>query len=87
MSNPRLIAEDVAQHYIEKISVEYPHSQNVRRHLRSPLLAVTRRMLLPRMDYAKVEEHNEEVGTFGGDFHSDPTFMKCKVRSMHRYLI
>lgn len=77
MSNPRLMAEDVANHYMEKISQEFPHSQNIRRHLRSPLLAVTRRILLPRIDYATAEQ-NEEVGTFGGDFHSDPTVLKCK---------
>ena len=78
MSNARLMAEDVAQHYMEKVSAQYPHSQNIKKHLRTPLLAITRRILLPRVNYAKVEQ-DEMAGTFGGGFHSDPTLMKCKV--------
>jgi hypothetical protein len=78
MSNPRLMAEDVAHHYVTKINVQYPHSKNIRRHLRTPLLAVTRRILLPRLNYAELQQ--SEVGTFGIDSHIDPTFVKGKVR-------
>lgn len=78
MTNPRLIAEDVAQQYISKRSSQFPHSKNIRRHLRLPLLAVTRRILLPRVNYSDVEQ-SQIVGSFGNDAHFDPTFAKCKV--------
>lgn len=75
MSNPRLMAEDVASHYMVKIDSRFPHSKNIRRHLRLPLLATTRRILLPRIDYAELRA---EVGTFGGVNHIDPTSAKSK---------
>mmetsp|Transcript_25375 Transcript_25375/g.29382 ORF Transcript_25375/g.29382 Transcript_25375/m.29382 type:complete len:662 (-) Transcript_25375:1156-3141(-) len=76
MSNPRLMAEDIASHYAMKLNPHYPHAKNVRRHLRSPVLALTRRILLPRINYAEVQYL--EAGSFGGNSHIDPTFLKCK---------
>lgn len=73
------MAEDVSKYYIGKVNTQYPHSENIRRHLRLPLLAVTRRILLPRINYAQVQF--SEVGTFGTDDHMDPSSMKkYKVR-------
>ncbi len=77
MSNPRLMAEDVARHYMSLLNNEYSHSNNIRRHLRLPLLAITRRILLPRINYAEVEQ--SQVESFGEGNHIDPTFIKCKV--------
>ena len=78
MSNPKLMAEDVTRHYINMIKLEYPHTKNVRRYLCLPLLAVTRRILLPRVKYAEIQQVSE-VGTFDGNSHIDPSFSKCKV--------
>jgi len=76
MSNPKLMAEDVARHYMEKISNQYTHSTNIRRYLRLPVLAITRRILLPRFNYAQMNQ--SDAGSFGADVHVDPSLMKCK---------
>ena len=69
MSNPMLMAEDVANHYIAKLSSQFPHSKNIRKHLRTPLLAITRRILLPRTDYDHHHLQSDVVGSFGGNSH------------------
>jgi hypothetical protein len=79
MSNPRLIAEDIARHFEERRNKHVPHAKNVRKHLRKPVLAVTRRILLPRLDYDDVNAvnglGNEQFGTNAG---VDPTILKAK---------
>ncbi len=85
MSNPRWMAEDVARHYMEKTNSQCTHSTNVRRYLRLPVLAITRRILLPRMNYAELQQR--EAGAFGADVHVDPSFMKCKVGRESRVFI
>ncbi len=57
MVNPRLIAEDIAKHYEAKHNPHLPHAQNVRKYLRKPVLAITRRVLLPRMNYDDIDEN------------------------------
>lgn len=74
------MAEDVANHYMVKIDSRFPHSKNIRKNLRLPLLAITRRILLPRIHYAELQ--HSEVGTFGGVNHIDPTYAKSKVREL-----
>jgi len=79
MSNPRLIAEDIAQHYKENRNEHLPHAKNIRRCLRKPVLAITRRILLPRMDYEN-DAIIQSIGNeqFGEKTNVDPTFAKGK---------
>ena len=46
MSNAQRLANDVATYYLDRLNPHESHSTNIRRHLRHPLLAVTRRILL-----------------------------------------
>ena len=61
MSNPRLVAEDVAKHYISRLNPCISHKSNVRKYLRKPILALTRRFLLPMKDYDNMEA-TQQVG-------------------------
>jgi hypothetical protein len=82
MSNPRLIAEDIAHHYEEKHNEHFPHAKNIQRYLRKPVLAITRRILLPRMNYDDIDDtilHSTCIGNepFGAaNTHVDPTLVK-----------
>ena len=85
MSNPRLVAEDIAQHYEEKCNKHLPHAKNVRRYLRKPVLAITRRILLPRTDYEKDVESSMSMNMIIGNekfgertSFVDPTFSKAQ---------
>uniref|UniRef100_A0A7S3Q0L5 Uncharacterized protein n=1 Tax=Chaetoceros debilis TaxID=122233 RepID=A0A7S3Q0L5_9STRA len=88
MVNPRLVAEDIAAHYNAKVSANshLSHAQNVRRYLRKPVLAITRRILLPRINYDEIiDEGVAAIGMEGfgaGDSNGndlvDPTAGKGK---------
>jgi len=77
MSNPRLVAEDIARDFVEKRNPHLTHAKNIRKYLRRPVLAVTRRILLPRLDYDD-DSLAQIIGNAGfGDKSSvDPTFLK-----------
>lgn len=81
--NPRLIAEDIAKHYEAKRNPHLPHAQNVKKYLRKPVLAITRRVLLPRINYDEIDDSlianigNEQFGVNSSAL-VDPTFSKGK---------
>lgn len=77
MSNPRLIAEDIARDFEEKRNKHLPHAKNVRKFLRRPVLAVTRRILLPRYNYDVDFPSDNVIGNEGfGSKGIDPTIQK-----------
>lgn len=79
MSNPRLIAEDIARHFEERRDKHLPHAKNVRKYLRKPVLAVTRRILLPRINYDDLDStHGLGTEKFGTNSGVDPTILKGK---------
>lgn len=59
MSNPRIAAEDVAKHYISRLNPYISHKSNVKKYLRKPILALTRRFLLPQKDYDQMETNQQ----------------------------
>lgn len=77
MSNPRLVAEDVARDFVEKRNPHLTHAKNVRKYLRKPVLAVTRRILLPRSNYDD-DSLARIIGNAGFESSVDPTFLKGK---------
>ncbi len=74
-----MIAEDIAQHFKDQRNEHLPHAKNIRRYLRKPVLAITRRVLLPRMDYDN-DAIMQRIGNeqFGEETNVDPTFAKGK---------
>mmetsp|Transcript_4703 Transcript_4703/g.9000 ORF Transcript_4703/g.9000 Transcript_4703/m.9000 type:complete len:795 (+) Transcript_4703:135-2519(+) len=79
MSNPRLVAEDIARHFEERRNKHVPHAKNVRKYLRKPVLAVTRRILLPRFNYDDdIMGHALGSEQFGTNASVDPTISKAK---------
>ena len=80
MSNPRLIAEDIARDFDEHRNPHLPHAKNIRKHLRKSVLAVTRRILLPRLNYDDETLVTQGIGNenFGEKTSVDPTVLKGK---------
>lgn len=76
MLNPRLVAEDITQYYISRLDPGIPHKKNVKKYLRKPILALTRRLFLQK-EYDNLSQNKYTGNEKFGDS-TDIDFAKAK---------